>query len=565
MQLKKALEQSNLTQEVNDLLLSLKRDHIALGPDYKELEPDEAERQLCLYRLSKKFEIPDNLDPKVRAQRCINDAVAYDQSGPLEFNPLDLSLSDTTYDLLNKLRVEIYRVSRHFKMSSDFIFSPGETLTGLRGDTSLFSKLSKKHNWQVTADCFDLAAGIIYRNRYLKKAAKRLMPTYTKEENSLMWLAMENQFEVFKLKLLDFIEIVPGSRLTTVPKNNSDDRVINIEPFLNMITQLSIGKSLTKCLHSEYGYVKEEAQLKHREMISDLNNATIDLKKASDSNWLAVIKWLFPKRVFRFLNDARSPVTKLPDGTLVDLRMISPMGNGFTFEVMTFVLLCASRLFNDDTSVYGDDIIIPRAHAKPYIDLISILGYKINESKTFIDGNFRESCGGFFSKTRYLRSYDFEYCTDLYDAVICVNKLIALRDILISSEELSTWIKHKVPVLLQKQGPEALEGHVSIPFDMFNVRRFKRRDKIWTGKLIPVLKHKLRKQLVSYQYDEHQCDFHLTLSRKSLDYVTKHKWKSVPRDDIRKSNVIASYLYSGRCLAPTLRNDSIITDALVVY
>lgn len=39
MQFKKVLEQSNLINEVNDLLLSLKRDHIALGPGYKDLEP----------------------------------------------------------------------------------------------------------------------------------------------------------------------------------------------------------------------------------------------------------------------------------------------------------------------------------------------------------------------------------------------------------------------------------------------------------------------------------------------------------------------------------------------
>lgn len=583
---------ATFVQDVNDLLVRLsQKECLPLGPDYKNLPPADAERNLALYRLKKKFEVPGSEIPNL-GDIAITRALAYDQSGITEFVPARLPLNPDTRKDLYRLRQIIHDTCSGFKIRNTFTYSPGDTFASLRGDQSLFKKLKSRSNWTVTPDCFDRAAGLIYRNRYLKKAAKAHMPSYSRKENDLLWFACGDAFEVFKNKLLDFITIVEGSKLSTVPKNNSERRVINIEPFLNMVVQLDIASSLLDCLSHNLGYSKERAQDLHRAMIRDLHFATIDLSKASDSNWLAVIKWLFPLKIYKALYHARSH-RSLYKGKWYDLNMISPMGNGFTFEVMTFALLCATRVFTRDASVYGDDIIIPRIHHSRFVELITTLGYKINLNKTFTEGNFRESCGGFYSHDGvsggYLKSFDFYYAQDPLDAVVNVNKLIALRDVLISSSELKTFIQDKVPAILQMQGPESFQlangkfkrigsdGYekrdimptsgecACIPWDLMNVRRSKRKDKEWTGKYIPVLKKHLKKQMSLYQHDHRTCDFAMIIERKAHDYVTYGRWKKCPIDDVNNVFIHGHYFHSGRCLAPTLRNEEYLTTRFVVY
>jgi hypothetical protein len=43
--------------------------------------------------------------------------------------------------------------------------------------------------------------------------------------------------------------------------------------------------------------------------------------------------------------------------------------------------------------VYGDDIIVPIEHAHRVISDLESVGLKVNESKSFLSGKFRESCG----------------------------------------------------------------------------------------------------------------------------------------------------------------------------
>jgi hypothetical protein len=44
-------------------------------------------------------------------------------------------------------------------------------------------------------------------------------------------------------------------------------------------------------------------------------------------------------------------------------------------------------------SVFGDDIIVPQADCPTVIQALEYLGLKVNTSKTFFTGKFRESCG----------------------------------------------------------------------------------------------------------------------------------------------------------------------------
>jgi hypothetical protein len=86
------------------------------------------------------------------------------------------------------------------------------------------------------------------------------------------------------------------------------------------------------------------------------------------------------------------------------------MGNALTFPVQSVVfatIAIAAILYQDGkrpsyrnvvrasrcVRVYGDDIIVRTSHSHAVVDWIHSLGLKVNTSKSFMEGNFRESCG----------------------------------------------------------------------------------------------------------------------------------------------------------------------------
>jgi len=97
------------------------------------------------------------------------------------------------------------------------------------------------------------------------------------------------------------------------------------------------------------------------------------------------------------------------------------MGNGFTFELETAVFLAIILAVRNlravseplealitpgrDVLVYGDDIIIPTEYASDVVSALSYCGFKTNDSKSFVEGPFRESCGGDYFRGVDVRPY----------------------------------------------------------------------------------------------------------------------------------------------------------------
>lgn len=76
------------------------------------------------------------------------------------------------------------------------------------------------------------------------------------------------------------------------------------------------------------------------------------------------------------------------------------MGNGYTFELESLIFLSLTRAACDvfgvnssDVSVYGDDIICPSDVVPLLIQVLNLVGFEVNHSKSFVAGPFRESCG----------------------------------------------------------------------------------------------------------------------------------------------------------------------------
>jgi len=209
------------------------------------------------------------------------------------------------------------------------------------------------------------------------------------------------------------------ARLITVPKNSTSRRTITVEPMLNQFIQQGLNillrsaidqcKILSNCL-ALTDQTKNQ-QLALEGSLHD-NWATIDLKSASDLLSVKLVESVFRHhgQFFDHMMDCRS--TRVVASGLMegDLSKFAGMGNALTFPVQSicFAVVCiaaildkkgisptywnvrrASRLIR----VYGDDIIVDTRYVHQCVSWLQDVGLKINIKKSFLSGNFKESCG----------------------------------------------------------------------------------------------------------------------------------------------------------------------------
>lgn len=235
------------------------------------------------------------------------------------------------------------------------------------------------------------------------------------------------------------VKVVTGSKMSSVRKNADKDRTTCKEPVLNMFYQLGAKDVIESILRSRYHLdVSRNGQRCTQQDINralacaasiDGQKCTIDMSNASDSTLVALCERLLPKDVWRVLDLIRCHRTIVPGHGSFDLAMVSTMGNGFTFALMTLLftslIQCLYEL-NDRPyvngchgGVYGDDIIVDVDMADQLIETLTSIGYTVNIEKSYLTGPFRESCGGDFYKGHdvrgvYIRSLNNE--TDIYSA-----------------------------------------------------------------------------------------------------------------------------------------------------
>lgn len=203
-------------------------------------------------------------------------------------------------------------------------------------------------------------------------------------------------------------EVVSSSRVTFVPKDWRNFRAIAIEPSYNTWFQLGVHEVLSRRLSRAGNNITDQRRNGLRAKMSDI--ATIDLASASDTVATETVRLLLTgffssdastsngQDWFEFLGTLRCTHSTLPNGESVKLEKFSSMGNGFTFVLETILFLSVARAVADLTgarapTVYGDDIIIDQSAALLLIEALSFLGFEINQTKSFVVGPFRESCG----------------------------------------------------------------------------------------------------------------------------------------------------------------------------
>jgi len=224
-------------------------------------------------------------------------------------------------------------------------------------------------------------------------------------------------------------------KVTPVPKTLKGPRIIAIEPACMQYTQQAIRGYLYDILERSLlsrGHVNFTDQGINQRMAllasKDRSLATIDLSEASDRVPLSLALRMFDgvPLLRDAINACRSTHAILPDKTVIGpLKKFASMGSALCFPVesMYFYTVCILTLLNENNLpvttrniyrvsrkvyVYGDDIIVPSTAAAAVTRNLQLFGCKINRSKTFISGYFRESCGtdaynGYVVSPTYIR------------------------------------------------------------------------------------------------------------------------------------------------------------------
>ncbi|UJQ85542.1 MAG: putative replicase protein [Alehxovirus frumentivicinum] len=214
----------------------------------------------------------------------------------------------------------------------------------------------------------------------------------------------------------------PPSRLIAVPKTLKGPRLIASEPVSHQWCQQSIKDYLTTRLaftpiaQSIHFRDQTENQEFARRASHTQSHVTVDLSSASDrlSCWLverifrrlpSLVEALHASRTRWVVNtiDRKSP-------RYHRLRKFACMGSACTFPVQSYVFsvlahaailhsrglavtITSLRRVSQEVRVFGDDIIIPADGWEVLQGLLRHLGLKVNHSKTYDSGKFRESCG----------------------------------------------------------------------------------------------------------------------------------------------------------------------------
>lgn len=257
---------------------------------------------------------------------------------------------------------------------------------------------------------------------------------YEQSISSTRWLAAEK----VRRKLYGDYTVVQGSSMSFARKDYNIARVINTEASLPMFYQLGIGEQFEDVLECEFNISLSKQPSINRQLarlgsISG-NFATEDLKSSSDLISMNFGKWFFDPRTYQTLVSTRAKCIELPDwagGGIVELNMLSTMGNGFTFPLQTFIYACVVKAVYESMglptdcherpyfSVFGDDIIVlSKAHDLVHRTL-EWCGFTVNKDKSFNSGAFRESCGEDYFKGWNIRSVyikDLRHETHVFSA-----------------------------------------------------------------------------------------------------------------------------------------------------
>jgi len=210
-----------------------------------------------------------------------------------------------------------------------------------------------------------------------------------------------------------------ASRLIKVPKTMKSPRLIAAESTAHQWCQQLVWRFLQDQCRKSFGtaFIDFKDQSKSSDMVlaasKDRSLATVDLSDASDrlSCWTVERMYRSNPSILTALHAARTRYIRdeiSEYGSFLKLRKFASQGTATTFPVMSIVMLCIAlasslgeksvtkaniRKLRDQVRVFGDDIILPTHGYEQLRRTMELLQLKVNTAKSYVNGQFRESCG----------------------------------------------------------------------------------------------------------------------------------------------------------------------------
>jgi hypothetical protein len=332
-----------------------------------------------------------DLDPKARAKSSFFEFEDMCRTTNIRFRKLeeDPSLWDPSmlrvFRLARRKIASVLRKPNLDRISHGFGWGPGATTAATGSHTSAYVKYAKRLD--VTSNALIMGHCCI---------------------NSIpAWVNCQLQTDEFPSVeasiTRSLMTVVRGNEIVFVPKNAKTHRIIAKEPHVNSYLQKGFGTEIRRLLRVA-AYVDLKDQTLNQRLAKrgsyEGTLATIDLSGASDTISYELVRYLLPADWFTLLDQIRSKQGLIrEDKTWIHYQKFSSMGNGCTFELesLIFWALCKACLEvnggEQTLNVYGDDIIVPTDHFESVAKVIDFAGFRINHSKSFSSGPFRESCG----------------------------------------------------------------------------------------------------------------------------------------------------------------------------
>lgn len=224
-------------------------------------------------------------------------------------------------------------------------------------------------------------------------------------------------------------------KVTAVPKTLKTPRIIAIEPTCMQFAQQAVAAQLVDRLQTALptrGHINFKDQSVNRRLAltssKDKSFATIDLSAASDRVPLSLSMRMFDcnpdlQGAIYACRSRKAQVSVDGVDNVIDLAKFASMGSALCFpvEAMYFYTICVLALLKSENLpvtwtnickvgrkvyVYGDDILVPTDKADTVSSTLSKFYLKVNMSKSFWNGKFRESCG--------MDAYDGQEVTPVY-------------------------------------------------------------------------------------------------------------------------------------------------------
>lgn len=383
--------------------------------DYSD--PDAYYLDACAVSFLKKFEGlsglgSSTLDPEAAAKASFYEAESRNRSTNERFSRVakgQSRLSAEEFDIISRARCIISDALGKAPRVSALKpkFGPGVTSTCKGDSVTIADKLLAIP--ECTVDALPAVQGLKRTSEIWFELVKTVHPKY------IYKALLHPAYGPPQLTEAIAPRITRGNLWTCAPKTAVTHRGICVEPHLNGMYQLSIGSVLADVL-SRLGLDKVTQQVVNR-MFAKLGSitgawATVDLRGASDTICIEIVRLLLPYDWFILLSSFRSSETWI-DGRWVENHKFSSMGNGYTFELETLIFYALSRACSDVTHgtnvspvcTFGDDIIVSTETTGLLYRILDTCGFEVNKDKSFTTGPFRESCGSDFFQGALVRPY----------------------------------------------------------------------------------------------------------------------------------------------------------------